>query len=53
MQTKFNSLRFVLFIKGPTQKKAGKKEQTPKYKHHILYLINTTLSIIIFFVTLD
>ena len=53
MQTKFNSLRFVLFIKGPSQKKAGKKEQKPKYKHHILYLTNTTLSIIIFFVTLD
>ena len=46
MQTKFNSLRFMLFIKGPSQKKAEKKEQRPKYKHHILYLINTTLSII-------
>ena len=46
MQTKFNSLRFMLFIKGPSQNKAEKKEQRPKYKDHILYLINTTLSII-------
>ena len=39
--------------KGAPRKKAGKKEQRPKYKNHILYLINNTLSIIIFFVTLD
>ena len=52
---KLNSVHYVLgyLLKRAPRKKAGKKEQIPKYKHHILYLINTTLSIIIFFVTLD
>ena len=46
MQTKSNC--FCAIYKGAPRKEAGKKEQRPKYKHHILYLINTTLNYIIF-----